>query len=57
MKFTFAGAMDAKSASLFERYKLKNVEHVGLLSYEEATVLQKQADVLLKMRRWVRARL
>lgn len=45
-EFIFAGALDRKNRALFEE-KIPSVKHIGLLSFNKALKLQKEADILL----------
>jgi glycosyltransferase involved in cell wall biosynthesis len=45
--FVFAGAMDRQSTRLFQQNTFPNIQHVGLLSYDQAQALQRSADILL----------
>ena len=46
-EFIFAGAMDRQSARLFQQLSFSNIQHLGLLSYDQAQALQRSSDILL----------
>ncbi len=46
-EFIWAGDMDSRNRTLFERYADPAISHLGALGYREALDLQKSADVLI----------
>jgi hypothetical protein len=45
--FVFAGVMDNQSSTILSQQEFDNINHVGILHYQDALKLQRTADILL----------